>query len=140
MTKIHPTALVDEGATLADDVEVGAYSIIEDGVKIDAGTTIGPHCYVSKGAVIGEGNTFTAFVSVGTAPQDLTHKDCESTIQIGDRNTFREFVSLNRGTPKEDCITIIGSDNFVMASAHVGHDYSPRPGRCRTWVGCLGLV
>lgn len=122
LMNIDPTAVVHPGAQLSDDVKVGAYAIVEDGVKVGAGTTIGPHCFVSKGSVIGENNTFTAFVSVGTAPQDLTFKDCESTIQIGDNNTFREFVSLNRGTPKEDSITIIGSDNFVMAGAHVGHD------------------
>ncbi len=119
---IHDTAIVESGAELADDVEVGPYTVIEKGVSIDEGTRIGPHCFVSSGSVIGKRNTMTAFVSVGTAPQDLSHHAAESRIEIGDDNVFREFVSLNRGTPKEENVTIIGDKNFVMASCHVGHD------------------
>jgi len=120
--KIHPTALIDSGAELDDDVEIGPYSIIEEGVRIGAGTRIGPHCYVSRGAVLGERNRLVAFVSVGTAPQDLVHQECESRIEIGDDNVFREYVSLNRGTPKEECVTRIRDGNFFMAGCHVGHD------------------
>lgn len=119
---IHESAIVDPEAELDDDVEIGPYTVIERGVKIGAGTRIGPHCFVSNGAVLGKRNTLTAFVSVGTAPQDLSHHHEESRIEIGDDNVFREFVSLNRGTPKEENVTIIGDKNFVMASCHVGHD------------------
>ena len=119
---IHATAIVDPQAELGDDVTVGPYTVIEKGVRIGAGTEVGPHCFVAGGSVLGERNTLTAFVSVGTAPQDLAHGDAESRIVIGDDNVFREFVSLNRGTPKEDNVTIIGDHNFIMASCHVGHD------------------
>jgi UDP-N-acetylglucosamine acyltransferase len=120
--KIHETAVVDSRAELADDVEVGPFTVIEKGVQVGAGSRIGPHCFVASGSVIGPRNTLTAFVSVGTAPQDLAHHAAESRIEIGEGNIFREFVSLNRGTPKEENVTIIGDNNFVMASCHVGHD------------------
>ena len=119
---IHKTAIVDAAAELDDDVEVGPYTVIEKGVRIGAGSRVGPHCFLSEGAVLGERNILTAFVSVGTAPQDLVHHTGASRIEIGDDNVFREFVSLNRGTPTEHKVTTIGNKNFVMASCHVGHD------------------
>lgn len=122
MTAIHPTAVVDPEAELAADVVVGAFTVIEAGVQVGAGTTIGPHCYLARGTSMGQRNRLTAFVSVGTAPQDLTHHDDDSRIEIGDDNILREFVSLNRGTPKEESVTRIGDKNFIMASCHVGHD------------------
>ncbi len=119
---IHETAIVHPGAQLADDIEVGPYSIIEDNVTIDVGCSIGTHCLVAAGTRLGKRNTLTAFVSMGTPPQDLKSVDCESELIIGDDNTFREYVSLNRGTPKEELVTRIGSRNFVMAGSHIGHD------------------
>ena len=120
--RIHPTAIVDEGADLADDVTVGPYTVIEGGVRIGPGCTIGPHCYFAKGTTIGERNSFTAFVSAGTGPQDVAFQNTDSTLEIGDDNTFREYVSLNRGTPKERSLTRIGNNNFFMTASHVGHD------------------
>lgn len=120
--KIHPTAVVEDGAELADDVVVGPLSVVEAGVRVGAGTRIGPSCYVARGTTLGERNLLTAFVSVGTPPQDITYQGVESRLEIGDDNVFREFVSLNRGTPKEQSLTRIGDHNFVMAGSHVGHD------------------
>ncbi len=120
--KIHPSAVVEDGAELADDVEVGPLTVIEAGVQVGAGTKIGPNCYLAKGTSLGERNVLTAFVSAGTPPQDLTHQGCESRLEIGDDNVFREYVSLHRGTPKEDCLTRIGDKNFIMVGSHVGHD------------------
>ena len=122
MTDVHPTAVIHPEAELADDVVVGPLTVIEAGVRVGAGTNIGPHCYLATGTSLGERNTLTAFVSIGTGPQDLTHKNAPSRIEIGNDNVFREFVSLNRGTPKEQSLTKIGDFNFVMAGAHVGHD------------------
>jgi UDP-N-acetylglucosamine acyltransferase len=119
---IHPTAIVDETAELADDVEVGPYSIIEGGVKIGDGCRVGPHCVIHRGTTLGLRNQLSAFVSMGSAPQDLTHSEADSRLEVGDDNTFREYVSINRGTPKEESVTRIGSDNFMMAGTHVGHD------------------
>jgi len=119
---IHPTAIVDADAELADDVTVGPYTIIEGGVRIGPGCTIGPHCYFAKGTKVGERNSFTAFVSAGTGPQDVAFQNTDSTLEIGDDNTFREYVSLNRGTPKERSLTRIGNNNFFMTASHVGHD------------------
>ncbi|MCB9899613.1 MAG: acyl-ACP--UDP-N-acetylglucosamine O-acyltransferase [Planctomycetes bacterium] len=122
MTDVHPTAVIHPRAELADDVVVGPLTVVEEGVRVGAGTHVGPHCYLAKGTTLGERNSLTAFVSIGTGPQDLTHKNAESRIEVGDDNVFREFVSLNRGTPKEQCLTRIGNSNFLMAGSHVGHD------------------
>jgi UDP-N-acetylglucosamine acyltransferase len=119
---IHPTAVVDEGAELADDVTVGPLTVIEADVKVGAGTNIGPSCYLSSGTTLGERNTLTAFVTAGTPPQDLTYQGVESRLEVGDDNVFREYVSLHRGTPKEDNLTRIGDHNFIMVGSHVGHD------------------
>ncbi len=122
MSRIHPTAVIDRGAELDESVEVGPYAVIEAGVRIGKDTRIGPHCYVASGTALGERNWLTAHVSVGTGPQDLKYGGVESRIEIGDDNVIREFVSLNRGTPKEELVTRIGSRNMFMAGSHVGHD------------------
>ncbi|RKY21625.1 MAG: acyl-[acyl-carrier-protein]--UDP-N-acetylglucosamine O-acyltransferase [Planctomycetota bacterium] len=119
---IHPSAVVDAAAELADDVVVGPLTVIEAGVKVGAGSKIGPGCYLATGSTLGERNLLTASVTVGTPPQDLSYQGCESQIVIGDDNVFREFVSLHRGTPKEDNLTRIGDHNFIMVGSHVGHD------------------
>ena len=121
-TRIHDTAIVDRTAELGSNVEVGAYAVIEPGVVIGDDTTVGPHCLVATGTTMGRRNKLTGHASVGTAPQDLGFYDVESRLEIGDDNMIREFVSLNRGTPKESCLTKIGNRNMIMAGAHVGHD------------------
>jgi len=122
MTRIHPTAVIDTHAELDPSVEVGPYVVIEGGVQIGAGTRLGPHCYVARGTKLGERNLIIAHSSIGTGPQDVKYGGVESRLEIGDDNVIREFTSFNRGTPKEELITRIGSGNMFMAGTHVGHD------------------
>jgi UDP-N-acetylglucosamine acyltransferase len=119
---IHPTALIDASAQLAPDVHVGAYTVIAAGVTIGAGTWIGAHVVIDGPTAIGRDNKIFQFASIGAAPQDLKYNNEPTRLEIGDRNTFRENCTINRGTTKDQLVTIIGSDNLFMAGAHVGHD------------------
>jgi UDP-N-acetylglucosamine acyltransferase len=119
---IHPTALIDASAQLAPDVQVGAYTVIAAGVEIGAGTWIGPHVVIDGPTTIGRENKIFQFASIGAAPQDLKYNNEPTRLEIGDRNTFRENCTINRGTTKDQLVTRIGSDNLFMAGAHVGHD------------------
>jgi len=119
---IHETAIVDPGASLADDVEVGAYSIIGDGVEIGAGTVVGPHVVIMGPTSIGRENRFFQFSSIGEAPQDKKYQGEPTRLEIGDRNVIREFVTFNRGTDLGYGKTVIGSDNLFMAYCHIAHD------------------
>ena len=119
---IHATAVIDEGAKIADDVEIGAYCIIGADVEIGSGTIIGPHVVINGPTVIGKDNKFFQFSSVGEEPQDLKFDGEPTRLEIGDRNTFREFCTLNRGTPTGGFTTKIGDDNLFMAYCHVAHD------------------
>ncbi len=122
MTQIHPTAIVDPAAELDPSVTVGPYAVIGPHVRIAAGTTVGPHCVIEGRTTIGRDNKFFQFGSIGAMPQDMSHGDEITELHIGDRNTIREFCTLNTGTRKEDGITRIGSDNWIMAYVHVAHD------------------
>ncbi len=122
MARIHPTALVDPGAELAEDVQVGAYAVIGPGVRIGAGTTVGPHAVVEGETTIGRGNRIFQFASVGAEPQDKKYRGEPTRLEIGDGNTIREFVTLNRGTVQDQGVTRIGDDNWLMAYVHVAHD------------------
>ena len=119
---IHATAIVDAKARLAVDVEVGAYSIIGADVEIGAGSRIGPHVVVNGPCKIGVGNQIYQFSSIGEAPQDKKYRGEKTTLEIGDNNVIREFVTLNRGTDDGNGRTLIGSDNLFMAYVHIGHD------------------
>jgi UDP-N-acetylglucosamine acyltransferase len=119
---IHQTAIVDPLARLADDVEVGAYSIIGPHVSIGAGTKIGPHVVVEGPTEIGENNRIWQFASVGADPQDKKHHGEETWLRMGDGNTIREFVTINRGTVDGGGETQIGNDNWIMAYVHIAHD------------------
>lgn len=121
-TRIHPTAIVDSKANLADDVEIGAYSIIGPDTEIGSGTRIGPHVVVGAHTRIGARNTFFQFSSIGEAPQDKKYKDEPTRLEIGDDNTIREFCTLNRGTTQDAGVTRIGSNNWIMAYVHMAHD------------------
>jgi len=118
----HPTAIVHPGARLASDVTIGPYSVIGEHVTIGAGTQVGAHCVIEGWTDIGEGCSFSHFVSAGTPPQDLKFSGEPSRLVIGSRNTFREFVTLNRGTHHGGGETRIGDHNFLMAYVHVAHD------------------
>lgn len=119
---IHPTAIIDPGATLAPDVEVGAYSIIGKDVVIGAGTVVGAHVTIEGPTVIGEQNHIYQFSSLGAAPQDKKYAGEPTRLEIGNRNTIREFCTLNRGTIQDVGVTKIGDDNWIMAYVHVAHD------------------
>ncbi len=119
---IHPSAIVDAGAELADDVSVGPFSIIGPDVLIAAGTIIGPHVVIKGPTRIGRDNHFFQFASVGEDPQDKKYKGEITRLEIGDRNVIREFTTLHRGTIQEESVTRVGNDNLLMAYTHVAHD------------------
>ena len=119
---IHQTAIVDASARIADDVEVGPYSIVGANVEIGSGTVIGPHVVVMGPCNIGCDNRIYQFASIGEAPQDKKYQGEPTWLLIGDRNVIREYVTLNRGTDDGNGKTVIGSDNLFMAYSHVAHD------------------
>lgn len=119
---IHPTAIVDPSAVLADGVQVGPYCIIGPNVVVGEGTSFGPHCVVDGHTKIGRENTFYRFCSVGGMPQDKKYAGEPTCLEIGDRNMVREYVTLNTGTVQDGGVTRIGSDNWIMAYVHVAHD------------------
>jgi UDP-N-acetylglucosamine acyltransferase len=118
----HPTAIVDPAASLAEDVEIGAYSIIGPRVKIGAGTRVGPHVVVTGHTSIGEHNRFFQFSSIGEQPQDMKYGGEDTQLVIGDNNTVREFCTFNVGTTQGGGTTRIGNDNWIMAYVHIAHD------------------
>ena len=122
MAKIHPTALVDAKAQLADDVEIGPYSIIGEHVKIGAGTTVGAHAVITGHTTIGAHNQIFHFVSLGEAPQDKKYAGEPTRLEIGDHNVIREFCTFNVGTIQDRGVTTIGSHNWIMAYVHIAHD------------------
>jgi UDP-N-acetylglucosamine acyltransferase len=119
---IHPTALVDVGADLGTDVEVGPFAIIGADVEIGSGSRIGPHAVVKGPTRIGRDNRIFQFASVGEDPQDKKYGGEATRLEIGDRNQIREFTTLNRGTVQDRGVTRIGDDNLLMAYVHVAHD------------------
>jgi UDP-N-acetylglucosamine acyltransferase len=121
-TIVHPTAIVSPQAQLGDDVEVGAYAVVEAGVEVGERTTIGAHVVVAGPTRLGADNRIHPFASIGGAPQDKKYKGEPTRLEVGDRNVIRECVTLNRGTLKDQGVTRIGSDNLFMAYAHVAHD------------------
>ena len=119
---IHATAIVDPAARVGANVSIGAYSVIGAGVDIGEGTTVGPHVVIEGTTRIGRDNRIFQFASIGAIPQDKKFGGEASELVIGDRNLIREFVTLNRGTGEGGGATRIGSDNWIMAYAHVAHD------------------
>lgn len=119
---IHPTAIIDPSAIIADDCDIGAYSIIGADVSIGSGTVIGPHVVIKGVTRIGSDNRIFQFASVGDDPQDLKYDGEVTELQIGDSNTIREFTTINRGTVGGGGLTRIGNHNLFMAYIHVAHD------------------
>ena len=119
---IHPTAIIDPSAVLAEDVSVGAYSIIGADVTIGRGTEVKSHVVINGPTTIGQHNRIYQFASLGDAPQDKKYDGEPTTLEVGDRNIIREYVTLNRGTTTGIGKTVIGSDNILMAYSHVAHD------------------
>jgi UDP-N-acetylglucosamine acyltransferase len=122
MAKIHPTALVDAQARLADSVTVGPYAVIGAHVEIGEGTSVGAHAVIEGHTTIGRDNRIFQFASLGADPQDKKYAGEPTRLIIGDRNTIREFTTFNTGTVQDKGFTQIGDDNWIMAYVHVAHD------------------
>ncbi|HEX7965946.1 MAG TPA: acyl-ACP--UDP-N-acetylglucosamine O-acyltransferase [Gammaproteobacteria bacterium] len=122
MSRVHPQALVDPKAKLDSSVSVGPFSVIGADVEVGAGTVIGPHVVIQGPTRIGRDNRIHAFASLGGAPQDKKYAGEPTLLELGDRNSIFEFVTLNRGTVQDKGTTRIGSDNWLMAYVHVAHD------------------
>ena len=122
MANIHPTAIVDPAAQLDGSVSIGPYGVIGPHVAIGSGTTVGPHTVIEGRTTIGRDNRIFQFASIGAISQDMSYGGEPTRLEIGDRNTIREFCTLNLGTMKEEGVTRIGSDNWIMAYVHVAHD------------------
>jgi len=119
---IHQTAIIDETAKIASDVEIGPYTIIGAEVEIDSGSWIGPHVVINGPTKIGRNNKIFQFSSIGEDPQDLKFSGEKSFLEIGDDNTIRENVTISRGTEDGCSITRIGNNNLLMAYVHIAHD------------------
>mgnify|MGYP005841640787 FL=1 len=122
MARVHPTAIVDPAAELADSVEVGAYTLIGPHVRIGEGTSVGAHCVIQGRTTIGRDNRIHPFCSLGGVPQDKKYAGEPTELVVGDGNTIREFCTFNLGTAQDDGVTRLGDDNWVMAYVHLAHD------------------
>ncbi|MCF8149187.1 MAG: acyl-ACP--UDP-N-acetylglucosamine O-acyltransferase [Sulfuritalea sp.] len=122
MMSVHPSAVVHPAARLGRGVSVGAYSIIGEHVEVGDDTVIGPHVVVSGHTRIGQSNRIFQFCSIGEAPQDKKYAGEPTRLEIGDRNTIREFCTLNCGTAQDVGVTRLGDDNWIMAYVHLAHD------------------
>jgi UDP-N-acetylglucosamine acyltransferase len=121
---IHPTAIVDPRARVAESADIGPYAIVGAEVEIGARTRLMAHNYLEGPTWIGEDNTFYPYSSIGVASQDLKYKGERAETRIGHRNRIREFVTIHRGTQGGGLVTSIGSDNLLMVYSHVAHDVS----------------
>ena len=121
---IHPTAIIHPRAELDSSVEVGPHAIIEEHVKVGGGTRVWANAYLTGHTEIGRNNEIHMGAVIGHEPQDLKFdRACRSYLKIGDRNVFREYCTVHRGTEPESA-TIIGDNCYLMATAHVGHNWA----------------
>lgn len=120
--QVHPTAVVHPDAQLAPGVQIGPYAVIGEHVRIGEGTTVGPHAVIEGRTTIGKMNRIFQFASLGSLPQDLKYKGEPSTLEIGDGNQIREFVTMNPGTEGGGMVTKVGNQNLLMVSVHIAHD------------------
>jgi UDP-N-acetylglucosamine acyltransferase len=120
--EIHPSAVVSSHAELSSGVRIGPGSVIGDHVKIGKDTSVGSHVVIEGQTVIGERNSISPFVSIGSPPQDIGYRGEDTRVVIGDDNVIREYCTINRATTKQDWVTVIGNNNYLMISSHVGHD------------------
>jgi UDP-N-acetylglucosamine acyltransferase len=119
---IHPTAIISSKAEIGSNVTIGPYSVIGDDVILHDGVRVASHCVIEGPSEFGGGSIFYPFVSAGQAPPDLKYKGERTWLRAGERNTFREFATLHRGTEGGGGLTQIGSDNLFMPQSHVAHD------------------
>ncbi|MGZ3433857.1 MAG: acyl-ACP--UDP-N-acetylglucosamine O-acyltransferase, partial [Isosphaeraceae bacterium] len=121
-TMIADTACIDPRADIADDVEIGPYCVIGPDVKIGRGTRLIAHVCLAGHTTLGENNVVHPFAVIGGEPQDYSYKGQPTRVEIGDNNVFREAVTIHRGSDKEAGLTRVGSNNYLMANVHLGHD------------------
>lgn len=119
---IHPSAIIDSSAVIAENTEIGPYAIIGKHVQIGSGTKIGAHAVIGDWTSIGENNDIFHQSSVGAAPQDLKYRGEEAWTRIGNNNVVREFATIHRGTATGSGETVVGNNNLFMAYSHVAHD------------------
>ncbi len=119
---IHPQAIIDPSAVLAEGVSVGAFSVIGAGVEIGTGTRIASHVVIDGPTRIGSDNKIYAFAAIGGDPQDKKYAGEPTSLEIGDRNVIREYCTLSRGTVQDGGMTRLGDDNWIMAYVHIAHD------------------
>lgn len=119
---IHPTAIIDPAAHVDEQVSIGAYSIVGANVKIGKNSWIGPHVVINGPTTIGTGNRIFQFSSIGEIPQDKKYHGEQSQLIIGNDNTIREYVTINRGTLEDLGFTKLGDRNWIMAYVHIAHD------------------
>jgi len=120
--EVHPTAIVQPGARIAAGVAVGAYSVIGAQVEVGEGSWIGPHVVLEGRTRIGRNNRIHQFASIGAPPQDKKYDGEDTAVEVGDGNTLREYVTINRGTARDAGVTRVGDDNWIMAYVHFAHD------------------
>ena len=119
---IHPTAIIADSAKIADDVKIGAYSIVGENVEIGSGTRIESHVVISGPTVIGKDNHIFQFASMGEEPQDKKYAGEDTELIIGDNNSIRELCTFSRGSMQGGGVTRIGNNNWIMACVHIAHD------------------
>lgn len=124
ITNIHPTAVVDNKASIGNNVTIGPYSVIGPEVIIDADTTVENHVTIKGKTTIGKRNSIGPYSSIGLSAQDRSHRNEPTEVIIGDDNEIREYVSINRGTLGGTGVTRVGNDNQIFISVHMGHDTS----------------
>ncbi len=136
--KIHPTAVIDPAAELADDVEIGPYVVLQGHVTLGPGCRVGPHATIMGNTTMGGNCHVHPLAAIGNLPQDLKYRGEESSLTIGDDNVFREYVTVNSGTAMGGGRTIIGSGSLFMAYVHVAHDCIIGDGIVLSNVATLG--
>jgi len=119
---VHASAVVERGAVLADDVRIGPCCVVSGSTVLGRGTILESHVTIMGHVVIGERNHIYPNAVIGGEPQDVSYRGTATRVVIGDRNVIREGVTINRATEKEDGVTSLGNDNFLMACSHVAHD------------------
>ena len=120
--KIHPTSIIHDNSKIDDSVEIGPFCIIDEDVEIKKGTQLLSHVVLRGPTIIGKDNVFYQFSTIGEDTPDKKFKGEKTKLEIGDRNIFREGVTVHRGTVQDKSLTSIGSDNLLMAYSHVAHD------------------
>jgi len=122
MSLIHPTAIIEDGAIIGNNVSIGAFTLIGPKVKIGDNTTVASHTVITGDTTIGENNRIFSNAAIGTIPQDLKFNGEDVQLIIGDNNTIREFTLFNPGTQGGGSITRVGNNNLFMGYVHLGHD------------------